>query len=199
VPTLIVTAHPDQDSLTHTAAQQLRERLEAEGVEVDVAHLAQEGFDPRFSANDRADYKGGSITGPDVLAEQARLDRATDVVLVFPVFWWSMPALLKGWIDRVFITGWAFELGENDRVVPKLGHLTAHLLPVSGFSEASFARHGYEESFSTQIEHGVFDYCGMHRGAKAFIRESEDPDAARAGLEAAVAQVAAAVTTPRGD
>ncbi len=84
MPTLIVTAHPDPDSLTHTAAQQLRERLEAEGVEVDVAHLAQEGFDPRFSANDRADYKGGSITGPDVLAEQARLDRATDVVLVSP-------------------------------------------------------------------------------------------------------------------
>ncbi|MFC5125289.1 NAD(P)H-dependent oxidoreductase [Pseudoclavibacter helvolus] len=60
-------------------------------------------------------------------------------------------ALLKGWIDRVFITGWAFAL-DDERVLPKLGHLTAHLLPVSGFSEASFARHGYEESFSTQIE-----------------------------------------------
>lgn len=199
MPTLIVTAHPDQDSLTHAGAQLLREQLEAEGVEVEVAHLAQEGFDPRFSANDRSDYKGGTITGADVLAEQARLDRATDVVLVFPVFWWSMPALLKGWIDRVFITGWAFELGEDDRVLPKLGHLTAHLLPVSGFSEAPFARHGYEESFSTQIEHGVFDYCGMPRGAKAFIRESEDPDAATAGLEAAVTQVAAAITAPGKD
>lgn len=105
-------------------------------------------------------------------------------------------ALLKGWIDRVFITGWAFAL-DDERVLPKLGHLTAHLLPVSGFSEASFARHGYEESFSTQIEHGVFDYCGMPRGAKAFIRESEDADAAKAGLEAAVAQVVAAITSPR--
>lgn len=196
MPTLIVTAHPDQDSLTHAAAQLLHERLDADGVEVALAHLAQEGFDPRFSANDRADYKEGTITGSEVLAEQARLDGATDVVFVFPVFWWSMPALLKGWIDRVFITGWAFELGENDRVLPKLGHLTAHLLPVSGFSEASFARHGYEESFSTQIEHGVFDYCGMPRGAKAFIRESEDPDAAKLGLEVAVAQVAAAITAP---
>lgn len=191
--TLIITAHPDEDSLTHAAAQLLRERLEADGVEVEFAHLAQEGFDPRFSASDRADYRAGTISGTDVLAEQARLDRASDVVLVFPVFWWSMPALLKGWIDRVFITGWAFELGDDDRVLGKLGHLTAHLLPVSGFSEASFARHGYEESFSTQIEHGVFDYCGMPRGAKAFIRESEDSDSAKLGLEAAVAQVAAAV------
>ncbi|WP_424466965.1 NAD(P)H-dependent oxidoreductase [Pseudoclavibacter helvolus] len=198
MPTLIVTAHPDQDSLTHAAAQLLRERLEGAGVNVEVAHLAQEGFDPRFSANDRADYKGGSITGSDVVAEQERLDRATDVVLVLPVFWWSMPALLKGWIDRVFITGWAFELGEDERVLPKLGGLTAHLLPVSGFSEASFARHGYAESFSTQIEHGIFDYCGMPRGAKALIHESEDPDAAGPALEAAVEQVAAAVTGPSG-
>lgn len=193
MPTLIVTAHPDVDSLTHAAAELLRNHLEADGVTVEVAHLAQEGFDPRFSANDRADYQGGTISGTDVLAEQARLDRATGVVLVFPVFWWSMPGLLKGWIDRVFITGWAFELGENDRVIPKLGHLTAHLLPVSGFSEASFARHGYEESFSTQIEHGIFDYCGMPRGVKAFIRESEDPDAAKTGLEGSVAQVVATI------
>lgn len=193
MPTLIVTAHPDVDSLTHAAAELLRNHPEADGVTVEVAHLAQEGFDPRFSANDRADYQGGTISGTDVLAEQARLDRATDVVLVFPVFWWSMPGLLKGWIDRVFITGWAFELGENDRVIPKLGHLTAHLLPVSGFSEASFARHGYEESFSTQIEHGIFDYCGMPRGVKAFIRESEDPDAAKTGLEGSVAQVVATI------
>lgn len=183
--------------MTHSAAQLLRNQLEADGVEVEVAHLAQEGFDPRFSAKDRTDYKGGTIMGVDVLAEQARLDRATDVVLVFPVFWWSMPALLKGWIDRVFITGWAFELGDDERVLPKLRHLTAHLLPVSGFSEASFARHGYEESFSTQIEHGIFDYCGMPRGAKSFIRESEDAKAAKTGLDAAVKQVVAAVTSPR--
>ena len=61
---------------------------------------------------------------------------------------------------------------------------------------AHLARHGYEESFSTQIEHGIFDYCGMPRGAKAFIRESENADAAKTGLEAAVAQVVAAVTSP---
>jgi putative NADPH-quinone reductase len=43
----------------------------------------------------------------DVLAEQARIDRADALVLVFPIYWWSLPGLLKGWIDRVFVNGWA--------------------------------------------------------------------------------------------
>ena len=49
------------------------------------------------------------VASADVLAEQARIDRADTLVLVYPIYWWSMPALLKGWIDRVFSNGWAFD------------------------------------------------------------------------------------------
>jgi NAD(P)H dehydrogenase (quinone) len=191
--TLIVTAHPDTGSLTHRAAQRVQELLPAGSTE--TAHLAQEGFDPRFTDSDRRAYLERRPAGPDVLAEQARVDRATDLVLVFPVWWWSMPALLKGWIDRVFIGGWAFTLDEADRVVPALGRLTAHLLPVSGTAAESFARHGYAQSFRTQVEHGVLDYCGVQRGATAFLWESESGDetAVARSLEEAATAIATAV------
>lgn len=194
VRTLIVTAHPDPGSLTHHAARRLQELIGGE--DTVVAHLAQEGFDPRFTAGDRQDYLGRARSDPAVLAEQRRVDAAQHLVLVFPVYWWSMPALLKGWIDRVFIAGWAFGYDERDRVVPWLGGLTAHLMPLSGTAAGSFARHGYTQSFSTQVEHGVIDFCGIRRGVTAFVHDSEsgDEDALGREVEAAAARIAAAVT-----
>jgi len=196
--TLIVTAHPDTDSLTHRAAQRLHELLEPDASRhgtVRLAHLAQEGFDPRFTAADRQTYLTRSAPDPAVAVEQRRFEDVDHVVLVFPVYWWSMPALLKGWIDRVFIAGWAFDFDDDDRLVPLLGRLTAHLLPISGTSPDAFARHGYLESLTTQIGHGVIDYCGMRRGTTAFVYDSESGsrDEAAAAVESAVGEVAAAI------
>jgi NAD(P)H dehydrogenase (quinone) len=188
--TLIVTAHPDPDSLTHRAAERLRDRLGAE-----LAHLAQEGFDPRFSLDDRARYLGRGPLDPAVHAEQRRVDRAEHLVLVFPVWWWSMPALLKGWIDRVFVAGWAFDTDADGRIVPGLQRLTMHLLPISGTAEESFDRHGYAASFHTQIERGIADCCGIRRGVTAFVWDSESGDAVavEAQVESVTATVAAAI------
>lgn len=128
--TLLVTAHPDPGSLTHYIAERLSTALRPGAVE--AADLHQEGFDPRFTSADRRAYQEGGGHPPDVVREQQRLDWATDLVLVFPVYWWSVPALLKGWIDRVFVNGWAFEYAATGGVLPKLQRLTTHLLPIAG-------------------------------------------------------------------
>jgi NAD(P)H dehydrogenase (quinone) len=191
--TLIVTAHPDTDSLTHRAAERLRDALGAE--RATIAHLAQEEFDPRFTLDDRELYLGKSRPGADIVAEQERIDGATDVVLVFPVYWWSMPALLKGWIDRVFVSGWAFGVGDDGRIVPGLSRLRMHLLPISGTAAESFERHGYTRSFATQIEHGIIDYCGIRRGTTAFVNESESDafEATEVSVDSAVTAIAGAI------
>lgn len=193
--TLIVTAHPDTESLTHHVAGRLRELLGAE--EAVIAHLGQEDFDPRFTGGDRDHYLSRGRPDAAVAAEQERIDDATHLVLVFPVYWWSMPGLLKGWIDRVFIAGWAFDSDEEGRIVPGLQRLTMHLLPISGTAAESFARHGYAQSFSTQVEHGIIDFCGIRRGATAFVHDSESGDqAAIAGaVAAATATIASAISS----
>jgi NAD(P)H dehydrogenase (quinone) len=192
--TLVITAHPDPTSLTHEVARRLTTALGPD--ESAVAHLAQEGFDPRFTASDRQNYlvQGGSDTA--VRAEQERIDAVTDLVLVFPVYWWSMPALLKGWFDRVFIGGWAFDYDENQRVVPRLQRLTVHMVPISGTSAGSFERHGYSQSFRTQIESGILDFCGVTRGETEFIWDAEARDDAVVSrdVDHAVASVAAAIS-----
>lgn len=159
---LIVVSHPLTSSLTHRAAQAVAAGITGETPEnsVEFADLAQEGFNPLFSAADHAAFSEGAPLPADVLAEQARIARADALVLVFPIYWWTMPGLLKGWIDRVFSNGWAYEEGANGKVSGKLGHLPVHLLALGGSDMKTFEKHGYAQAWNTQIAHGIFDYCG---------------------------------------
>lgn len=185
---LIVVAHPDPRSLTQGLAAHLAEgvALSDSGHSFEVADLAAEGFDPRFTAEDFAVHRREAPPSADVLAEQARIDRADALVLVYPVFWWSMPGLLKGWIDRVFVNGWAYDEGPDGRLVKRLGHLPVHLVALGGASLKTYARRGYFGAMKTQIDHGIFDYCGARvvRSELLLGSEARDPqahlDAARA-------------------
>lgn len=118
---------------------------------------------------DIAFYLKRAAPAPDVAAEHARLDRADALVLVFPIYWWSFPALLKGWIDRVFTLGWAFDESAEGKIVKKLQHLDVHMLAIGGADERTYARHGYFGAMKTQINHGIFDFCGAPvRTSRAF-------------------------------
>ena len=162
---------------------------------MEVADLAAEGFDPRFGPADRHTYRVGGDFPEDVAREQRRLDAAEHLVLVFPVYWWSMPALLKGWIDRVFVNGWAFDVGQAGALRRNLGRLTVHLLPIAGDDASVYERHGYGEALRTQIEHGIVDFCGAKRGVTVLIHESEqeDSEARAASVDRAVEAVVGAV------
>jgi NAD(P)H dehydrogenase (quinone) len=170
---LIVIAHHDPQSLTHSLAKQAAAGITAAGHTFEIADLAAEGFDPRYSAADHKVHRTRATPPADVLAEQARLDRADALVLVFPIFWWSMPALLKGWVDRVFVNGWAIDYSLETKVVKKLGHLQVHLLGVGGADEGVFERHGYADVMRTQIDHGIFDYCGAKVLTSELLLDSE--------------------------
>lgn len=157
----IVVAHPIQHSLTQAMARKVAAGIAASGAghEAEIVDLAAEGFDPRFTERDTAVLAGEAVPDAEVLAEQARLDRSDALVLVYPVYWWSMPALLKGWIDRVFSNGWAYDDTETG-IVKRLGRLPVHLIAIAGADRRTYDRHGYAEAMKAQIDHGIFDYCG---------------------------------------
>lgn len=173
---LIVVANPFPRSLSHGIAARIARGATEAGHSAEIADLAAEGFDPRFTLADRAVHHREAAPPPDVIAEQARLDRADDLVLVYPVYWWSFPGLLKGWFDRVFTNGWAFEDAPNTPVTKKLGHLRAHLVGVAGVDSGVFERHGYARAMRTQIDHGIFGYCGAQVATSQLLTESESSD-----------------------
>ena len=175
---LIVVSHPDPESFTHRVAHGLAEgvALAEGGHTAEVADLAAEGFDPRFSAADHAAYKEQAPPAADVTREQQRIDRADALVLVYPVYWWSFPGLLKGWIDRVFANGWAYEERAGGPPVKRLGRLPVHLVAIGGADAGTYDRHGYFDAMKTQIEHGIFGYCGAPVARSAFLLESAAQD-----------------------
>jgi NAD(P)H dehydrogenase (quinone) len=183
---LIVVSHPEPGSLTHGVARRVGQGIASAGHGFEVADLAAEGFDPRFTAADLAVHRTQASPPPDVLGEQARIDRNQALVLVYPVYWWSMPGLMKGWIDRVFSNGWAFDFSAQGGLVKKLRHLQVHLLGVAGADAPTYARHGYAEAMKTQIDHGIFDYCGARVLSSTLLADSEVQDPA-AHLETAQA------------
>ncbi|MFP5424478.1 MAG: NAD(P)H-dependent oxidoreductase [Gammaproteobacteria bacterium] len=173
---LIVIGHHDPASLTHALAGQIAEGLARAGHSSEIADLAREGFDPRFGLADHAVHR--RLAGPpaDVLLEQARIERADALVLVYPIYWWSLPALLKGWVERVFSNGWAFDYHPDGKLIKKLGGLPVQLVGVAGADAGTFERHGYGQAMVTQIEHGIFDYCGARVLGSTLLADSESGD-----------------------
>jgi NAD(P)H dehydrogenase (quinone) len=177
---LIVVAHPDQASLTHSVARHLAEGVAQpeEGHSFEIADLSAEGFAPAFTVTDLAVHRRDVPIPVDIATEQARIDRADALVLVFPVHWWSMPALLKGWVDRVFSNGWAYDEGPDIKSVKRLRHLNVHLVGLGGASASTYERRGYRAAMKTQIDHGIFDYCGARVVTSELLLGSEAADVA---------------------
>lgn len=174
---LIVIAHHDSRSLTHSLATQVAEGISTDPTNsFEIADLSAEAFDPRFTAYDLAVHHREARPTADVAAEQMRIDRADALILVYPIYWWSMPAILKGWIDRVFTNGWAFDFSPETTLVKKLSKLQVHLVAVGGADKGTYARYGYADAMKTQIEHGIFDYCGASVATSELMLESESRD-----------------------
>ena len=117
---LLVLAHPATNSLCRFFAETATAAAEARGFEVRVVDLYARGFDPRLSAAERAVYYDPHYRSdvPDLLAD---LVWAEALVLVFPTWWFGFPAVLKGWFDRVFAPGTAYDHAEGLRAIrPRL-------------------------------------------------------------------------------
>jgi NAD(P)H dehydrogenase (quinone) len=173
---LIVVAHPKPSSATHAVAARVAEGVRRAGHSAEIADLAAEGFDPRFTEHDIAVHRERRAAAAEVLSEQARIDRADALVLVYPVYWWSFPALLKGWIDRVFANGWAYDEARGTPLARKLGGLPVYLAAIGGADWRTYARHGYFGAMRTQIDHGIFDYCGAQVPRTELLLEPADGD-----------------------
>lgn len=117
---LFVHAHSEPDSFTTAMRDTLVEALSGQGAEVLHSDLYAMGFNPVLSPADfgerahrdhltyaleqRHGFETGTLA-PDILTEIGKVRAADLIVFTFPIFWFSVPAILKGWIDRVFVSG----------------------------------------------------------------------------------------------
>jgi putative NADPH-quinone reductase len=105
---LVVYAHPLQSSFASAIHESILRKLDARGHQIDDLDLYAEGFQPILTAKEReVHYQTGSnLAGVESYVERLRAAQA--LILCFPTWWYGMPAILKGWFDRVWLPGVAF-------------------------------------------------------------------------------------------
>ncbi|MCU1396728.1 MAG: putative oxidoreductase [Ilumatobacteraceae bacterium] len=106
--TLVVYCHPNPASFVAAARDAALDGLRAGGHEVRVTDLYADGFDPVFSAEDHAAHLAEPSAKPGVATYGADLQWCESLVLIYPTWWAGQPAMLKGWVDRVWINGVAW-------------------------------------------------------------------------------------------
>jgi putative NADPH-quinone reductase len=132
---LVLFAHPLADSFAAALHRTVVDALGRAGHEVDDCDLYATGFDPVMNAAER---RAHNSPNPDLSAVESHVERlhaADAVVLCFPVWWYGMPAILKGYFDRVWINGVAFHLRAGGKIeaglhrIKKLGVVTTYGAP----------------------------------------------------------------------
>lgn len=183
---LIVSAHPERRSLHGALREFTVDRLRRAGHEVIVSDLYAMGWKAAVDGADflnrhpneplkveqasKLAYEGGAQAA-DVAEEQRKLQWADALILQFPLWWFSMPAIMKGWVDRVYAYGLAYGVGEHsdrrwgDRYGE--GHFKGKramlVVTAGGWQQHYSARgiNGRMEDLLFPIQHGVLYYPGF--------------------------------------
>lgn len=120
---LLVSAHPVEESYNAALSRAAIAALRGAGHTVDHLDLYAEGFDPVLGRAERLGYHAVPENRAPVEGYVTRLQEAEALVFVFPVWCYGVPAILKGFFDRVFLPGVSFSLGEDGIARPALTHI----------------------------------------------------------------------------
>ena len=159
---LVVFSHPLADSLSASLKQAVIDGLNSAGHTADIVDLYADNFDPRLSAAERSAFmQPGYVPPADAKGYCERLTAADGIVFVFPQWWFGMPAILKGFVDRVFVPGIAFDPDPaGGRLIPKLGNIrTFHVVTTTG-SPWWITELYMRNPVRRQIARGIAAFCG---------------------------------------
>lgn len=158
--TLLLVCHPAKDSLNHAVAATVRDTLAAGGHEVRYHDLYAEGFDPVLSI----DELRRRFSFDEIVQEHCNDARWADLfVFVHPDWWGFAPAVLKGWLDRVFRPGIAYDyVGEEMGEKRHVGLLCRAAALVFCTTNAS-QRETFPVGAATVWQDSVFPFCGIRR------------------------------------
>jgi len=125
---LVVVAHPLENSLCSFLSKETISHLESIGYDVTVKNLYKEKFDPVLTESERASYYDGHFDTDKLKSDIDQLIKTESLVLIFPTWWFGFPAILKGWFDRVWAPGHAYnhaaDLGAITPCLDKLKKVT---------------------------------------------------------------------------
>lgn len=156
---VIIYAHPNSESFNHAILETTVRALKNKGHEVIVRDLYEIDFQPVLKLQELAAIKAGQIP-EDIKIEQDFIAEADAITFIFPIWWTGLPAIIKGYVDRVFSYGFAYaysESGVNKLLQGKKGLI----INTHGTPKEIYDQIGMTAALKITSDVGIFDFTGI--------------------------------------
>lgn len=170
---LIIYAHPNTQSLNGHLKQVVVEHLINKGHEVKVRDLYQLNFNPVLSSEDLAGQRIGQVY-EDVETEQSYIVWADCITFIHPIWWTGLPAIMKGYIDRVFSYGFAYQYDQGIQKGLLVGK-KAVIINTHGKSKAEYEAIGMDKALQLTSDKGIYTYSGLEIVEHFFFDKADRP------------------------
>ncbi|MGM9924914.1 MAG: NAD(P)H-dependent oxidoreductase [Bacillus sp. (in: firmicutes)] len=156
---LIIYAHPSANSFNSAIKATIIQKVEQSNHAIKVRDLYELHFDPVLQHEEMLDIQKNQYR-PDVLCEQQHIAWADVIYFIYPTWWYSMPAILKGYCDRVFTNGFAFT-STPDGSKGMLYGKKAFIFETAGDTEHSLLHRNLKQGMMNTMDIGILQYCGI--------------------------------------
>lgn len=156
---LVIYAHPNPSSFGNGIVQTLCETIEGKKDNIEIRDLYSLGFDPILKPSDFETFQSGKIP-EEIIIEQDKIRTADIIIFVYPVWWAGLPAILKGYVDRVFSYGFGYEYVDGNPVGMLKGK-SGILICTTGTPSEVYEQNGMHHSMKQTSDTGIFSFCGI--------------------------------------
>lgn len=156
---LVIVAHPYSKSFGKGIADTIEKEVLDNGSEVRVRDLYEIEFNPTLKSSDLLNLQTGNYA-EDIRIEQEHIKWADVITFVYPVWWAGLPAILKGYVDRVFANGFAFTHTEEGQIGLLKGK-KAILVSTTGFPNDIYETIGMHKAMEKTSDDSIFKFCGI--------------------------------------
>jgi len=156
---LVVFAHPNPESFGKAIEETVSKASAVKGFSTKVKDLYREGFNPVLGPSDFESFGNGNIP-PDIKVEQDLVAWADIISFVYPVWWAGLPAILKGYIDRVFFYGFAYEY-KDGTLNGLLKGKRVRMFCTTGTPDTVYESNSMHKSIKQTQDDGIFRVSGI--------------------------------------
>jgi NAD(P)H dehydrogenase (quinone) len=189
----VIWSHPRTNSLTAAIVNDVAEELRQAGAEIDLLDLYRDEFCSSLREADEPDWDNPEKQYSKEVIHHATRTKSADVVFfVFPVWWFSFPAIMKGYLDRVWNHGLFYGSGR------KAGIQKVRWIGLAGESSEFFAKRSYDTMIEHHLNIGIAGFCGIEDSHvellyDTFANETEDASSHYSNLRQRARQIARTV------
>ncbi len=161
---VVICGHPDKVSFTRIVADHYQAGAQDAGHNVERVNIGELNFDPILHKG----YKEIQQLEPDLLSLQDKFRAADHIVVIYPNWWCTMPAILKGLFDRFWLPGFAFNFNKQTKEIEKhLKGKTGRVIILSG-SHSPFKTWWQFGDYTNEIQYGIMEFAGIRTNVSSY-------------------------------